>query len=226
VQVQAASGGAIVAPTYRDTSYLAYGSRANSSISKPAAVAQNDLMLMSCFFAQGGSYPTVPTLPSGWAWVDATPIQAQDDGGFSARFNVAWKVAGASEGASYAFTHGTFSTNLAIIAFSGVNTSSPIDAYAKTVNNNSASSTRTLTGVTTTQANDMLVGMAFDWADNTTDETPPTGMTERQDGVLSSVWNQVIAAAGATGTRSNVCNNTNGLNFRPWGGLMIALKGT
>jgi hypothetical protein len=152
--------------------------------------------------------------------VDATGLQQADSFNFKIVFNVAQKVAGSSEPASYDFTHATVSTNMAIAAYSGA---SSVDVFSKSASiPNPGSNVRTLTGVTTTQANDMLVGMAFDWADNTNNEEPPTGMTERQDAVLTSVWDQVIAAAGATGTRSNTCNSA---TSSPNGGFLVALKG-
>ena len=140
------------------------------------------------------------TPPAGWTSVRS------DVSGSTIKQEVFRKVAGGSEPASYAWT---FSDPVdgavgAIAAYSGVNTTTPIDVSGGQANASSASVTAP--SVTTTVANTKLVGF-FGSADDAT-FTAAASLTERTDLLVDTTVDvsaqrgrSAQAAAGASGTK-------------------------
>jgi len=216
------SGGAIVAPTFRSLANTSYAARTQTDITKPSGVTTNDIMIAFIVLARAGSAPTNPTPPSGFTQI-GTFTSVVDSGSFNGKCGLFWKRATGSEPATYTFTQDvSYSTQGLVMAYSGCTTSgSPVDVFAQTSGNSTgAGPTLTATGVTTTQANDMLVWAGHNW-DGSGALTPPTGMTERLDS-LAYAADQVIATASATGTRTQ----TQASSSNPFSVFLIALKGT
>ena len=166
------------------------------SIVKPAGTIQNDVMVASIAVR-----PQTASLtpPSGW-----TLVRRVDNAGPTANsLAVYYKVAGASEPGSYAWTVSVGHTGATggIQTFTGVDTSTPIDVEAgQNTPNGTAHATPS---VTTTVYDTMLVtshGVA-----NADTWTPPSGMTEGFDtlgGTQAAEGNHVTQAAiGATGAK-------------------------
>src|SRR5439155_19510126 len=118
-----------------------------------------------------------------------------------------YRVAGASEPASYSWTFSSSQrASGGIAAYSNVDASTPINASGGQVNASSVSVTTP--SITTTIANTRLIGL-FGTAIGTT-FTPPSGMTERYDissggssnGTSSEAADLAQAAAGASGGAS------------------------
>jgi hypothetical protein len=182
---------------FRSASSAANTTATTLVIPAPAGVVAGDALLASVA-ARGAP---VLTPPAGWTLVRL------DLSGGTIRQAVYVKIAGASEPASYSF--GLSSAQSAaggIVAYSGVDPTTPIDAHGGQINTSSVTSTAP--SITTTGVNRMLVGL---FAKSTlTTHTPPAGMTERFDQqvpaanqykVTVSATDQPLAAAGATGTR-------------------------
>ena len=209
--------GGVVAPTFLALGNLSYASRAVADIPKPAGTALNTIVLVGLFAGSGAS-PANPTPASGF-----TPIGAYstpNDGGFFGRFSVWWKRATGSEPGTYDFTrNGTYNSQGFALAYNGCPTAGdPVDVFSQ---NTGTSLTATGTGVTTTQANDMLAWLGHNW-DGSGALAPPAeggGMTERFDS-LGYAADQVIVAAGATGNRTQTQAAAN-----PWSAFLVALKG-
>jgi hypothetical protein len=135
------------------------------------------------------------------------------------------KTAGGSEPGSYTFTLSSAQSAAGgIVAYSGVDGSSPIDAHGGQAN--AASTSITAPSITTTGPDRMLVGF-FGTAALTT-MNPPAGMTERFDRtvpstntykVTSEASDALVAASGATGPRVALAVNAAG-NV----GQLIALR--
>jgi hypothetical protein len=104
-----------------------------------------------------------------------------------------------------------------MLAYSGCLTSgSPIDSGIST--QDGAGGTSTLSSITTTVANTMLLVVGHNWDAN--GSTPPSGMAERFDHLIT-VDDAVQASAGASGTRTISPNGTTSGNWQAW---MFALK--
>ncbi|MGH2477889.1 MAG: Ig-like domain-containing protein, partial [Candidatus Limnocylindrales bacterium] len=173
-------------------------------IPAPSGVVTGDALLASVS-VRGN--PTI-TPPSGWTLV-RLDINAN-----TMRQAVFVRSAGGSEPTSYTFAlSNAQSASGGIVAYSGVDGVSPIDADGGQVN--PASTSITAPSITTTGADRMLVG--FFGTPTLTSMVAPAGMTERFDEAVPST-NQYkvtgaaadagIAAAGATGSRVALAANS------------------
>jgi hypothetical protein len=211
--IEANTGGTGSISYRASASATSQGSLTNT---KPTGTVQNDVMVANIYVV--GTNPTI-TAPSGWTLVLSTLD------GTTARLSTYYKVAGASEPASYQWTFsGASMTEGGIITFYGVITSNPIDVYGGQAN--AASTSYTAPSVTTTVSNAMLVaafGAKAGGGSNTV--TPPAGMTERYDvgqnnngPSCTEAATVAQASAGASGTK--VATGQSGTNI----GHLVALK--
>jgi hypothetical protein len=191
-------------------------SQGSLTITKPTGTVQDDVMVANIYVV--GTNPTI-TAPSGWTLILSTLD------GTTARLSTYYKVAGASEPASYQWTFsGASMTEGGIITFYGVITTSPIDVYDGQAN--AASTSYTAPSVTTTVGNAMLVaafGAKAGGSSNTV--TPPAGMTECYDvgqnnngPSCTEAATVAQTSAGASGTK--VATGQSGTNI----GHLVALK--
>jgi hypothetical protein len=173
-------------------------------IPTPSGVVSGDVLL-AVVSARGA--PTI-TAPAGWTLVRL------DINATTMRQAIFVRTAGGSEPASYTFSLSSAQSAAGgIVAYSGVDGTSPIDAHGGQAN--AASTSITAPSITTTGPDRMLVGF-FGTAALTT-ISPPAGMTERFDQtvpgtntykVTSEAGDAPIAAAGATGARVAVAANS------------------
>ena len=179
-------GGGPTGISLRSVSSAANPTATSLTIPAPAGVASGDVMVASI-----GIRGTVTiTPPSGWSLV-RTDMSTES----IIRQDVFVKVAGA-EPASYTWN---FSTNQpaagGILAFSGVSTTTPIDAHSGSFSNGGRGNTLTAPSVTTTKNGAMLIGF-YDISTDTT-IVPPSGMTERFD-LASNAGAFDVTAEGCT----------------------------
>jgi len=191
------------------------GSGSTLVINKPTGVVENDVLIAWVV------WDTTPTITaSGWTQITGSPLSNSDQRG------AFWyKVAGGSEPSTYTFSGTSFDRAGGIIAFSGVDTSTPVEAQGSQTN----SSTSSVTAPTITTSTDgaMLVfaGMMDSSAGSTVSATVPGGMTERVDVPVTSGWSwaymatEIKATAGSTGTRVATASRSDDN-----GGFLIALK--
>ncbi len=200
-------------------------------ISKPAGVVAGDVLIAN--IAQAGSGGGGLSNPSSSGW---TLIAGADLAGGTHRWGaVFYKVAGASEPATYTFTLDSDGNSAVggIVAFSGVNISGsiPFDVTPGTITvGGSGATTATATATTTVSSNAAVImlteaaGNYPSWSGWTT--TSPGALSEILDSQYS-VGSQVSigaawalkSIAGSTGTGS-VSLSTGERN----GGILIALK--
>jgi hypothetical protein len=181
------------------------------TINQPSGTSAGDL-LVSCV-TLNGSYVTPSGAPAGWSPIaSATSISNPKVYGY-------YKVATASEPASYHWTFGGSITSSGGIArYSG--TSGP-DGNG-TVATGASASTATVPGVTTTAANDMLVGcMGINSGSATLTITGPPGTTAAWDlaGKRSQLDDGLQPAAGFSGGKSWTFSSG-----REWAGWLVALR--
>lgn len=197
-----------------------YASRTNTTVTAPTGISNGDTLVTVLFLlSSNNTTPTAATLPSGFvsAADDMTGVATAPNGGNAWRLQVAKKKA-ASESGNYTWTHASRSSQAAIARYSGSN--GTVNVWSAT-SSNASNTTRTAGGVTTTQPNCMMLYIGFDWADNTNNETPPTGFTERYDDVLLYWADAIQASAGASGDKTNTCNSS---STAPRGAFLIALE--
>ena len=147
------------------------------TVNKPTGVVEGDVML-GVIHCQYYNYSDI-TIPSGW-----TLLTGRDAGhSYGGHSKVCYKVAGPSEGSSYAFSASSNGahTTATIIAFSGVPLSGGVPTF---VHAQAVTATDTAPPVTPTGSADMLIAMAL--ADHDSGSQPtwtyPAGMTGRMTG--------------------------------------------
>jgi hypothetical protein len=184
----------------------------NLTISRPSGVLQNDVLIASIYWDNSSAAGV--TAPSGWTLIRQDGSTAFEEVALYVR------VATASEPTSYTWfaSHGVGFTGI-IAAYTGVSTSSPIDAHAGqtgTTQNAAAPS------VTTVGTNDWLVTVWSTWNGNLS-LTAPSGMATRQQFAGAdpiALADQGLTSAGATGSRTATTSASPGF----WTAQSIALR--
>lgn len=122
------------------------------SVTMPVGVVQNDVMI--AVIAKQGNIADA-TAPAGWTLIDGADLA----GGTDRNGTVFYKVAGPGEAGPYSFTLGAGTTHAGatIVAFAGVDPSTPFDVGPGTIQVNASSSTVTAAAITNTTANAAIV---------------------------------------------------------------------
>jgi hypothetical protein len=216
-----------MAAAYRSHTTLALASRTNSTLTAPAGLANNDILL--CFLAAGDSNDqTAPTVtpPTGFAELTGFPATISQADPFAIALHVYWKLA-ASESGNYTFTHGAASSEGVLYAISGAD-ATPINPAATVVNSSPLGATNTATGLTTPNDGALVVFADMVWDSMGSSATAPSGttptFTERYDpgtgGVLYCA-DGVLATAGATGNKA--VTSGNGSNSK-WVATLVCIE--
>ena len=184
------------------------------TVPRPSGTAAGDV-LVGCLTLNGGSVSGLG-VPFGWAPIaSVTAISNPHIFGY-------YRVAGASEPASYAWTLTSAVVNGAGIArYAGVDTTNPLDTAVATATG-ATSTSGTVLGVTTVTANAMVVGcMGLNTSSTTVTITSPAGMNEAWDigGKRHELADGTQAAAGASGPKTWTFSAT-----REWAGWLTALR--
>ena len=193
------------------------------TLNVPAGVQLGDLLIAQVGYERTMAI-SVPT-PAGWTrYVD------RDNGTIYGQV-IFYRWATASEPASYTIPHasGAASISGTLLAYRGVASVSPV-----LVNNGTVATGTTLTApsVTTTAGCGRLLAFYGVW--NTATLTTPTGMTQRATAINTEVdWNsrvlaadEILGAAGATGTRVSTATVTDANNTGPGSNVseLVALR--
>ncbi|MBN3498321.1 discoidin domain-containing protein [Arthrobacter pascens] len=165
------------------------------SLPAPAGITAGDVLVAS-FTADKN--PTA-AVPAGWtAITNGLSISS------GARVFAYYRVAGSSDPATYTWTLSTaVKWGGGITAYTGVNTTTPLDsAVATAVNTTYTATSIAVPGVTTASNGALLIGgLGFD--SSSPAATAPTGWTERWEtsgGQVAEQADRTQPAAGATGT--------------------------
>ncbi len=189
VDVTVSNGGgggiSVVGSTSADTGSGAGGSL---TINKPSGVSQDDWMFASVSVSNSDA---TLTAPSGW-----TLVRSITDTMLMSTYR---KKAGTSEPSSYTWTT-SINRRMSggIVAFNGVNSSTPVQAENGAAEPNSTTSHST-PSITTTGSDTWLLAIYGDRHDNGSTWTPPSGMTEQWDEVSSYGDNDPSNAAYTVG---------------------------
>ena len=140
------------------------------------------------------------SVPAGWTAIINVASRSQQ----GARVFAYYRVVGSSDPASYTWTLSTaVKWGGGITAYTGVNTTTPLDsAVATAVNTTYTATSIAVPGVTTASNGALLIGgLGFD--SSSPAATPPTGWTERWEttgGQVAEQADRTQATAGTTGT--------------------------
>lgn len=190
------------------------------TVNKPTGVVDNDVMIAMVAWWTGTLTP-----PAGWTQIGTTESWAASSD--TAKMAMYYKVA-SSEGSSYTWTNSSSPNEIyvSIRAYTGVNTSTPIDASSQTSTTTQGTSVVGNT-ITTTVANGMLLffGSRMNAGANSNAITPDGAMTELTEMFAGSGWTrafvdeQTLGATGATGSRTATSTGS-----YTYGAFMVALK--
>jgi hypothetical protein len=179
------------------------------SIAKPTGVVEGGVMVATVTAAGTGSITT----PSGWTVI-------KNVAGTTLRQVTYYKVAGASEGASYSWSLGSSrAASGGIVDYSGVNQTVPVDATASA---GGESGNAAVPSVTTSAANDLVLAVVS-FATATT-VTPDPSTTERFDVGSSSNTSEVADLAQATAGATAGVTATPAVSSAAWIAQTIALR--
>jgi hypothetical protein len=195
---------------------VAFGENTASStltINKPSGVVEGDLLVaITAFGSLTDSNNATWTGDTGWT-------EAYDQGA-NPNIRVAWKVAGASEPASYTFTTSLTSGGHGgvVLAFRGA----AFDVCGTAVVAASGGNV-TASAITVSEANSILLGFWFEYA-NIASFSTPSGMTLLLDGSGSAApdfdtFYQNVDA-GSSGTKTS----GPGAGTRNVGGILLSIK--
>jgi hypothetical protein len=162
------------------------------TLPSPGLVGSGDLLLV-CVYASDGM--TRVMVPSGWSF-------HTELGGLSTNFHATWlyHVAGAAEPMSYDFplTSTPNESSGGLVVYRGV-AMPPIDAATSQTFGTGPS--YDAPSITTTHANDELVGMFVDSTGSGFSLSPPSGMQAALSGPVVYMFDQVQTQIGATGDK-------------------------
>ncbi len=183
----------------------------------PTGMTSSTMMVLFASVNSG----TVATLPAGW-----TSVYAANSGGTNPSLLVAIKQATGSEPLTLIVTTPSAKSTGQIIAFDGVDLTTPQDVAAIHTTPGSGSSTLTFSGLTTTRTGCALVYAAAhgNGSETATAPTTPAAFTETGDNTGVGGWSGTMgyliwSGSGATGSVSVTFSGTTNGN-----GNLLALR--
>jgi hypothetical protein len=216
----------------RGTATTSVSTNASVTVNRPTGVVAGDIM-----FANVANFINATQTSAsctGWTVIAGTDMSR-------GRATLLYKIAGASEPASYTFTvtTGSSAATGAIVAFSGVNTASPFDVTAPTSWTTNATQTiSSITGLTTANANAAIVLFGSCTRMTSTSNSNFTGWTATNPSAFTELFDRghnnvadtpAVGAAWATRTTTGATGNggvtcTPNTSPRTMAGLMLALR--
>lgn len=206
-----------MAATYRAIASTTYAVRTNTTINKPTGTVEGDTMVAYIVCE------VIPTGPSGWERL-GDPVRVQDTGGFVI-WATAWqRRAGASEGASYTWTHASAASDGHIVTVQG---STGVVAHGPLTSG--TGTTSQADAVTPYENASLIIFFSQNW-DLWGGASPPTGttptFTERSDSSSNLIYVATGELATAASTGNKTQSNLNGSGTYPWTAMMVAVGGT
>ena len=200
-------------PMQRDGVVTGTSGTGGLTLTKPSGAVTGDVLLASV--GGTGNYSSVyPTAPPGWTLVRRDGV---NQGG---QFTYT-RVVVEGEPSSYTWTGLLSNAAGSVAAFSGVDTTNPVNVTSGTFDADGG--TVTAPSVTTTRANVLLIAVfgAFTWSN--TPVGTPTGMTRVSgfntgSGLAGAVARESRASPGATGARTTTAPDSQSV------GQLIALQ--
>lgn len=190
--------------------------RTTSTLTIPTGASAGSAELRMIVNA-GNSGATAPTITPP-ANVTLVASVTYGDGTYTVRNSTYRYRCTGTDPASFAFTHGSATTNGGVLSYTGVDATA--DDVAASTNSAATGTAAIATGVTTVTANTFLVAVRGSW--DGVAITAPSGYTERIDLPVSWAGDSLRAATGATGNVT--IPHGNGGNTSPWSAILMALR--
>ncbi len=213
----------------RGTSTTATSTSSTLTISKPAGVVQGDIMLVNIATMGTASAASL----SGWTVIRTASLSTSPR-----RYaSVLYKIAGASEPASYSFAtgSGTIGASGGIVAFSGVDNANPFDPASGSIRQTTAT-TVTANSLTTTRPQTAIVFMGQavgSTGGSTVSWNTGSWQTVNSPGALTELFDNEesvnhVSVGAAWAVRENLGSTGNGTatlsaSVRN-GGVLVALR--
>ena len=200
------------------------------TITKPTGVVAGDIMIANITSIGNNDLSDNNANLAGWTFISASNI----DGNNQRRCTILYKIAGAIEPANYTFnvSNGTLFTDYTsggIIAYSGVNNTTPFDVTPGTMSSG-AGNPVTATAITTVTANAAVIFLSALRRDDRSFDTWTTGVppnliltgtydySPKNYPGIGSAWS-IQGTPGSTGAGSCALSSSS-----PYVGILIALK--
>ena len=168
----------------RESATTATGGGTSLTITKPVGIAVGDIMIANISESQGSNNLSTSASCAGWTVIDSRNLGVNN-----VRGSVLYKIAIAADlsATNYIFSinTGANSSSGAIIAFSGVDTSSPFDVTPGTINATNAASI-TATGITTVTANAAIIMLG-----QVGDNRSYSAWTTTSPGILTELYDNI-----------------------------------
>jgi len=192
--------------------------RTNTTVAVPSGASAGDLLVVA--LSVGNASAVAPSAPAGQTWGSLGVTYSAPDP-WAVQEWLFWHVIQPGE-TSYTFTHASALSQAYAEAYSGVDTTNPLDVAGQTNSQgiSEQSGNATLPAFTTVTPGALLVINRGSWDGNAI--TPPSDFTERSDSPVLWYGTRTIASPGSTGAISIPAGN-NGNNY-PWGIVGIVLR--
>jgi hypothetical protein len=221
---------AIVFQNAGTTTFAPFGNP--DDVNLPTSIGAGDLLLMLLSFDGNGTDTLTAT---GWTFLTRSNCSAPD----GQTEYVAYRVADGGEGSTISVSGNVslFSGTMAWVGrFTGVDTTTPMDATAVTSNRSTADASPSavdITGITTVTDNAMVVGLvSVDWnlggGSGAVLDSWASGFTEIADANNSGNWvhygvaTKILTSAGASGTITATATLAG--QDAGWAGHSVALR--
>lgn len=204
-----------MAIAFRSQTSLSNTTRTNTTVTAPAGAVTGTDVIVAALDIGNSSSVTIST-PSGWTPAGSTSFASGDP----YTVNVYCFVRVHDGSATYTFNHASASSEAWCSAWSGADTTTPLDVAPTTNSEGTGSTPATLNTVTIATTGAQEIAIRSSWDGNAI--TAPAGWTERLDQPVLWVGTKTATSSpGATGTTS--IDPGNSPNNR-WGTIHVALR--
>jgi hypothetical protein len=206
----------VPAPTFGAAgTYLNGATSGTANVPAPAGlVAGSSVVLVFIYKETTAAVTTIPT-----GFTEITPPPQIPSGTGLQTLHAFWKVATASEPATYNFAFGSTWRDAVAVRIDGGNTTSPIDVFTTGIKNSSAGTAGPSLSVTTTGADELLLWASANW--NGGSWSGLTGFTANVNSGATGVFTKPQAVAGASGAVQGTTSSTSSNYMTAW---LLALR--
>jgi hypothetical protein len=187
---------------------IAMNTNTSPSVAIPTGTLQNHVILAGIVtWRNGGTAPTMNTVPSGWNLLSGFPVQ--HGGNFGTAWGY-WKLATGSDATPTWVLSSSQDWGIVLDTYSGTSIANPV-AEASGVSAATSASTVAAPARNATAIGQLLY--VFGGGSVVSSATHQSGMTERQETTRSGIWaecitcsDKTLSATGTTGTQTITWN--------------------
>lgn len=190
----------------------------STTFTAPAGIQDGDILVIFLTVGVSWSAPAIDT-PAGFTLATGFSVEVNASD-YYLNHACFYKVASGESG-NYTVTHSDGTNGGIMYAVSGANTTTPLSPNPSiTTGTTSEGASLAVTGLTTANDNDLVLGYWATW-DDAGPASPPSGYTEHLDSSIHYSCSQVYSSAGATGTVTLTSANS---AHTIWMGTLVAIQ--